>query len=279
MMELQQHDLDALLGPLVDEFGVISIQKKQTIIRQISTQIDRITTERIRMSLIETAEQMKELSENCNGLKDLVTDKCEKIESGLSANRLGIQEDIQKVDSILLDYKKEINKEIEKLKLVIAENRDKVFGNITSISSSVEGSAKLLAGMMNVVNRFNESVVLFKEAMGIPQKVSSSPLTKEKSKEVVSKPETPPEKKEESKEIMSKSVQRRKKAQRGEDISLEEPEDLNSNIKKGFENKSFKDLVADAKKLGITIKPRMKKQEIIDELMKLTTTVPTGDET
>ena len=278
MMDLQQHDLDGLLGPLVDEFGVISIQKKQTIIRQISTQIDRITTERIRMSLIETAEQMKELSENCNSLKDLVTDKCEKIESGLSANRLGIQEDIQKVDSILFDYKKEINKEIEKLKLVIAENRDKVFGNITSISSSVEGSAKLLAGMMNVVNRFNESVVLFKEAMGVSQKVLSSPSTKEKSKEVVSKSETPLEK-EESKEIVSKSIQRRKKAQRGEDISLEEPGDLDSNIKKGFEEKSFKDLISDAKKLEIDIKPRMKKHEIIDKLMEHTTTVPTGDET
>lgn len=256
MIELEQHDMDALLGPLVDEFGVIPIPKKQEIIRQMSTQIDRITSERIRMSLIETADQMKELSGEVKNMSSLVSDKCDKIERELSAGKTGFNEEIKKIDSVLGMHKRAINEEIIKLKLVLSDNKNKILREVATISSNVEGSSKLVAGMMNVVNRFNESVVSFKEALGKIQKPEKT---------------TPKEEKEE-KDVMSGSVIKRLKAQKGE-VSKEKKDD----IRKGFESKSFKELVSDAKNLNIPIKPRMKKQAIIDQLVEYVTIIPTGD--
>ena len=231
-MKLEPRDMDSVLGPIIDEVGCLSPAVKEKIVDQITAQLNRLVNEQIINILIIQGQQ----------LNDKVSSKIKStIEIASDTLKNEVRQSMSKLEVDVDSIKKSMGIVTEK---------------INTGNARAEGVARLTAGLTRVIS-------------GIDQKVSTE-TGKQVAKNltrVSSLSKKQPRVEEEKKDSEIKPS--KKEIKKTQPISEKTKEDSKATSISEIDKIVFKDIVKMAKDLGVIIKPRMKKIEIINEIKKI----------
>ena len=242
-MELNTRDTESFLGPIVNEVGVISQQKRDEIIVQITAHLNRVVNEKWGGELQSILSKMDKLQEiaKLNGSVQSLTKKVVELEAAArtTSSKNGI------IEKMLTDLSTGIDE--------MASNNSV---NIDTIDKQ-QASIKILLDTIRT------------QQEGEPEKISTDGKSDQTPSSKTTERTAPTSKKPFKPSVVKKTSKSSTKKE--ETKKVEEPnDDISKNISEGLKNKLFKDLVQDAKKLKIDIKPRMRKEELIEAIVKKT---------